>query len=229
MELLLKWIRFTVSNPEKYDLPSSVLETSTTKRTALLQELKESLEPQSAEARLMIRLSAHMSEIISGKASGIELALKDDLLTELYASKSWNATAYQQLVNIFDLLAHQNAKLHILEIGGGTGGATSYALETLCPKGQPRRFKRYLFTDVTPSFLGQAAEKFQDYVGVEYATFDMERELETQGEEVRGPFDVVMASQVCICFFPQLLGMVSRMADRSTSRLFMLLPIYSTH
>jgi hypothetical protein len=53
--------------------------------------------------------------------------------------------------------------LRILEIGGGTGGTSSYVLPQL-----PANRSRYVFTDMSPLFLDRAKQKFAAYPFVEY-------------------------------------------------------------
>ncbi|EYF05475.1 type I polyketide synthase [Chondromyces apiculatus] len=80
--------------------------------------------------------------------------------------------------------------VRILEIGGGTGGTSSFVL----PRLDPAR-TRYVFTDVSSRFLPEAQRKFAGFFFVEYTTLDIERDPSTQGFEGRA-FDIVFAANV---------------------------------
>jgi acyl transferase domain-containing protein/acyl-CoA synthetase (AMP-forming)/AMP-acid ligase II/acyl carrier protein/SAM-dependent methyltransferase len=80
--------------------------------------------------------------------------------------------------------------LRILELGGGTGGTTAHVLPKL-PAGETT----YHFTDVSPLFLGRAAETFAKSPFVRYRTLDLEREPEDQGMSP-DTFDLILAAHV---------------------------------
>jgi len=82
------------------------------------------------------------------------------------------------------------ANLRILEIGAGTGATTTYLL----PKLPPQK-THYVFTDIGPSFLSQAKQKFSEYPYLEYRVLDVDRNPNEQGYESHS-FDVVIAVQV---------------------------------
>ncbi len=80
--------------------------------------------------------------------------------------------------------------LRILEIGAGTGATTAYLLQEL-----PPQRTHYVFTDVGPSFLSQAQQKFSEYTYIEYRLLDIEQSPTEQGYESHR-FDIVIAAQV---------------------------------
>ncbi len=80
--------------------------------------------------------------------------------------------------------------LRVLEVGGGTGGATAAVL----PRLDPSR-TAYTFTDISPLFLARARESFAAFPFVEYQTLDIEAEPEAQGFAANG-YDLVIAANV---------------------------------
>ncbi|HYX24397.1 MAG TPA: amino acid adenylation domain-containing protein, partial [Thermoanaerobaculia bacterium] len=80
--------------------------------------------------------------------------------------------------------------LRILEIGAGTGGATTFLLPVLPPEGT-----QYTFTDVSGYFTRQAKEKYRDYPFVDYRLLNIEHPPAEQGFAAHG-FDVVIAADV---------------------------------
>ncbi|NEQ96385.1 MAG: SDR family NAD(P)-dependent oxidoreductase [Cyanothece sp. SIO2G6] len=93
------------------------------------------------------------------------------------------------LESIIDQLS-DNTQLRILEVGGGQGLATTDLLPIL-----PADRTRYTFTDIGPSFLTQAKNKFRDYPFVNYKQFNIEADPTAQGYELHS-FDIIVAANV---------------------------------
>jgi acyl transferase domain-containing protein/SAM-dependent methyltransferase/acyl carrier protein len=83
-----------------------------------------------------------------------------------------------------------STKLRILEIGGGTGIATTELLPILPPEQTS-----YTFTDVAKLFLLQARQKFGAYPFVTYGLLDIEKSPAGQGYPLQA-FDVIIAVNV---------------------------------
>ena len=77
-----------------------------------------------------------------------------------------------------------------IEVGGGTGGLTSYVLPLLRSKNV-----EYVFTDVSGVFISQARQSFEDYPFVQYRSLDVEADPVAQGFEPHY-FDIILASDV---------------------------------
>ena len=83
-----------------------------------------------------------------------------------------------------------DGNLRILEVGAGTGGTTTHVAPRL-----PAEGVEYTFTDVGPTFVARARDRFRTFPFMRFAALDLEREPETQGFG-DGTFDVVIASNV---------------------------------
>ncbi|NEN88877.1 MAG: acyltransferase domain-containing protein [Okeania sp. SIO3H1] len=83
-----------------------------------------------------------------------------------------------------------SVNLRILEVGGGTGGATREVLPIL-----PVNQTNYVFTDAGLYFIRKAQQEFEAYPFVEYSTLDIEKAPNTQGYSNHS-FDVVIAFNV---------------------------------
>jgi len=78
----------------------------------------------------------------------------------------------------------------ILEVGGGTGGATTPLLERLAATPT-----EYTFTDIGPLFVKRAQENFAAYDFVHYETLDLEKNALSQGFAA-GAYDCIIAANV---------------------------------
>ena len=81
-------------------------------------------------------------------------------------------------------------RLRVLEVGGGTGGTTAWVAPAL-----PADRCEYLFTDVGPSLVMRAREKFAAHRFMTFQPFDLEQAPEAQGLGGRR-FDIILASNV---------------------------------
>jgi acyl transferase domain-containing protein/acyl carrier protein len=84
----------------------------------------------------------------------------------------------------------KGSALRILEIGGGTGGITSFLLPVL-----PEHSTEYVFTDVSLRFIAHAQHKFAQYPFVQYRPLDIELDPIEQGFAANS-FDLIIASDV---------------------------------
>lgn len=83
-----------------------------------------------------------------------------------------------------------NRQLRILEIGSGTGSATTAILPYL------NSFQiEYIFTDISSRFLSRAKENFSHYPFIKYQTLDIEKNPLAQGF-LPGSFDIIIAANV---------------------------------
>jgi acyl transferase domain-containing protein/acyl carrier protein/ubiquinone/menaquinone biosynthesis C-methylase UbiE len=90
-------------------------------------------------------------------------------------------------------VAHPGEPLRILEVGAGTGGATTHVLGLLAELSAPVEF---LYTDVSSGFTHHGKAAFgARYPFVEFKVLDIEKDPAAQGISARG-FDVVFASNV---------------------------------
>ena len=149
-----------------------------------------------AEQSVMQRCAARMGDILRGECSAAEVLFAQDTRGEteaVYRDSPGARLMNNQLKNALQaLLSARPAgrKIRILEIGAGTGGATSYLLPSLPPDAV-----EYTFTDLTPHFLAKAKESFRQYGFIQYKTLDIERAPAAQGFTPHG-CDVVIAFNV---------------------------------
>ena len=195
LQRFLDWVQRCIGKAHKDELPygKKALGYSTSQRKELIDSISKELDTI-VEAKLIKRIFDELPQIFSNETSGLHVALKDNLLTELYVSGIGISGGYPQLLRAIDLIAHKRPSMKILEIGAGTGGATRLVLDTLEGRSQFKRYKDYCFTDITPSFFAKAQDEFSGCVGIDYKTLDIEKDPLDQGFEAN--HDMIVASQV---------------------------------
>jgi NADPH:quinone reductase-like Zn-dependent oxidoreductase/ubiquinone/menaquinone biosynthesis C-methylase UbiE len=163
-------------------------------RAKEIERISETLKAVSSEARLMCHLYENLADIYAGEKSGIQVALQGNLLLDNYETGQVYREGNRRLAATMALYAHKNPGMKILEVGGGTGSATNQILPALKGNSIWRQYSEYRFTDTTPSFLADAEERFSEFGGMTFGTFNMEKSGESQGYQQ--DFDVVVASNV---------------------------------
>ncbi|MGE7391320.1 SDR family NAD(P)-dependent oxidoreductase [Streptomyces sp. NPDC004126] len=138
---------------------------------------------------LVGRCGHHLADLLRGERDVLDIlfpAHGSDTLSHYYDLLPTLSRLNRAAAGYLRALAEAwpaDRPLRILEVGGGTGGLTAALLPVLPPDRT-----RYLFTDVSPYFLGPAAARFAAYDFVEYQAFD----LDQPGFDP-GTFDVVVA------------------------------------
>ncbi len=172
-------------------------------------EVPEMLDPGPVAARLLERYpecsaeltitrncARSLAEVLRGQVDpmqllfpGGSLSLTEDLYQRAPALRIQNALLEKALSAAIDQLP-DGQKVRILEIGAGTGSASSYLLSSL-----PKERTEYVFTDVSNAFLSAAERKFSDYPFVSYRLLDISEDPAAQGYAAR-EFDIVIAANV---------------------------------
>ena len=193
---LLDWISLKVNLAHQNAFPhcKDILHYSAAKRAEEIQRLSTSLNVYSVESRTMCRIYDNLSSIFNGEKTGIEVALQDNLLSKMYENGQIIKEGNRRLACIVEILANKASSPRVLEIGAGTGSATREILPALKGDCLYRKYKEYVFTDITPSFLRSAEKRLSNYRGVTYDTFDMQKPASDQ--RLEPGFDLIIASNV---------------------------------
>ena len=162
----------------------------------LLQQIDDlvSQAPEVMEVKIAKLLHDNMADILYERRTGVDVIISEDLLTPLYQSGLLMTGIYPQLFHVLDGLAHANPNLRILEIGGGTGGATRIAMKAFNGPNGIKAYRDYTFTDISAGFLSSARESMADLRDMKFSVFDTELDPIKQGYEQA--YDVVVACQV---------------------------------
>ncbi|KAF2799143.1 hypothetical protein K505DRAFT_356833 [Melanomma pulvis-pyrius CBS 109.77] len=165
-------------------------------RHARLQRIEELVQqaPDVIEVKVARLLHENMADILHERRTGIDVILGEGLLTPLYQTGLLMTGIYPQLLNVLEHLAHVNPNLRIVEIGGGTGGATRVAMRAFSGPNAIKSYKDYTFTDISPGFLSGARESMSEFGDMSYSVLDAEVDPSEQGYEP--VYDLVIACQV---------------------------------
>jgi acyl transferase domain-containing protein/ubiquinone/menaquinone biosynthesis C-methylase UbiE len=148
-----------------------------------------------AELTLLGRCAHELPEILRGGVDPLHLIFPDGSLAvaeHLYQdspSLRFYNTLVQRAVKRMAEKLPSGRMLHVLEIGAGTGGMSSYVLPVLPPDRT-----RYVYTDLSNHFFQKAQEKFADFPFVDYQRLDIELDPTEQGFTPHS-FDLILASE----------------------------------
>ncbi|KAF5012109.1 hypothetical protein FDECE_1826 [Fusarium decemcellulare] len=158
-----------------------------------MKNLAVRLEPSGTDAQLICRVGRKLDKILTGVVDPLALMLEDELLYKYYES----VMGYDIIYHYAEILANKNPNMQVLEIGGGTGGATAPILSAFGGNnGRYPKFNSYTFTDISSGFFEEAETKFKDWEGlVEYRRLNIEEDPVEQGFEA-GRYDLVVAASV---------------------------------
>ncbi|KAI8931404.1 hypothetical protein NX059_011734 [Plenodomus lindquistii] len=163
----------------------------------LTQKIEE-LANQAAhiiEVQIAKLLHDNMADILYERRTGIDVILTEDLLTPLYQYGLLMTGIYPQLHHVLAGLAYSNPNARILEIGGGTGGATRIAMKAFSGPNGIKAYRDYTFTDISAGFLSGARESLAQFQDMNFSVFDIEGDPVDQGY-VEGTYDLIIACQV---------------------------------
>ena len=160
--------------------------------------LIEKANTASVNGEMVCRLGPHINAILRREVTPLELMLEDKLLFKYYVeAMKWDRSS-RKVGDLVKHIAHKNPRVKVLEIGGGTGGTTRYALDALGTDDSRvgPLAASYDFTDVSSGFFEAAQEKFKDWKDlVRYKKLDVEQDPVKQGFE-NGTYDLIVACQV---------------------------------
>lgn len=162
-------------------------------RTALFEKTRT----DSTNGEMVIKLGPHIAAILRGEFTALELMLEKNLLQRYYLEGLKWGRANEKLGDLVRHYIHKNPRAKMIEIGAGTGGATSHVLNAIGTEGSGNgpAATSYDFTDISSGFFEAAKEKFQDWKDVvRYKKLDIEQDPSKQGFE-EGTYDVVIACQ----------------------------------
>ena len=163
---------------------------------AELQLLMDQYPTARAEILLLHRCGSRLAATVRGECDPMQVLMpKDDLslLSRLYQDSGSTSVANSLMARSVRAAVEEwpdDRRLRVLEIGAGTGGATSHILPQL-----PAAQTEYTFTDISDIFTAFAEQKFRRFGFLRYATLDIEHDPLSQGFAA-SDYDLVIAANV---------------------------------
>lgn len=148
----------------------------------------------SLEGEMMCRIHDNMASMLLGEVEAWEVMSRDNLLNNMYRYGLSDERTPAIQCEYIKRLSHKKP-LRILEVGAGTGSATSRILLSLGPN-FAGRLEKYTYTDISGVFFEAASEEFKEYSSMmDFKVLDIEKDPSQQGLEA-GSYDLVVAFQV---------------------------------
>ena len=198
LQNFLDWTkqRLHLAHRGHYPQSQKVLAYSLEDRASEIEVMSNALMQVSSEARLSCHIYENLPAILRGEKTGIQVALEEDRLSAMYKDAHRVIEGNRRLAEVLALAAQKNPDVEILEVGAGTGSATYEILTRLRGDTIHRMYNKYAFTDITPSFLNNAEDRFHEYQAMTYFTFNMEDGA--AADRLKCSYDIVVASNVSL-------------------------------
>ncbi|KAK1988400.1 type I polyketide synthase [Colletotrichum cereale] len=199
-KVFFDWMITIVGDGKKGKLgPGSAMWSRATR--GMKRALFDNLERGGASEQLTARVGAKLADIVCGRVTPLELMMEGGLLNTYYMElPKLKARSYKHLSRVVELFAIKNPGAKVLEIGGGTGGATQVVLESFGARGSGAGtlLDSYTFTDVSSGFFEAARQKLAAWDGmIDFHKLDIEADPVKQSDAfAAGAFDLIVASMV---------------------------------
>lgn len=199
-KIMYDWMRAMVKLGESGELcPGSKTWGRASK--GVRQKLVDELKSGEASGRLTVRVGQKLVEILCGTVTPLELMMEGNLLSQYYMElPKLKARTYKHLAALAELFIVKNPGAKVLEIGGGTGGATRVVLDAFSARGNGSGslLGHYTFTDVSSGFFEAARQTLADWEGlVEFKRLDIEADpIQQLSPDAEGSYDLIVASMV---------------------------------
>jgi acyl transferase domain-containing protein/acyl-CoA synthetase (AMP-forming)/AMP-acid ligase II/acyl carrier protein/SAM-dependent methyltransferase len=196
---LSRWLQILVQQRElgkQSEAYTGLVPCSFDDLSMLLQKVRQHWMGSTQIVDILEQCGYHLAEVLTGRQKirdllfpGGSLTLMENLYEHSALSSYYNAIIRELMRAITETIQPQK-QIRILEIGAGTG-ATSSGLIPILPGQQVS----YTFTDITTTFLKQAAIKFRQYPFIEYRLLNIEQPPGNQGYKSHS-YDVIVAANI---------------------------------
>ncbi|EKG19938.1 Beta-ketoacyl synthase [Macrophomina phaseolina MS6] len=163
--------------------------------SSIFQHVVRKFPQHTAEHRLLNLTGSRLSDCLTGAADPLKLLFADrankDLLEDVYTNGPMYKAITKLLGEFLLKVGSVGEPLHILELGGGTGGTTKYVVDYLTQRGV--KFT-YTFSDLSGALVASARKKFAGRSNMNFTVIDIEK---APPAELLGKHHVVLSTN-CI-------------------------------
>ncbi|RYP28944.1 hypothetical protein DL767_006979 [Monosporascus sp. MG133] len=155
-----------------------------------IMDLKNEL-PECITLDLIHSVGINFPSIVRGTVPALQVLLENQALNRMYKEGLGFPEVNPKLGQLVSQLSHRYPRMNILEIGSGTGSATTAILEKL-----GHTFASFTFTDISAGYFEEARSAFaHHYAKMRYQVLDIERPPGDQGFQEHS-YDLIIASNV---------------------------------
>ncbi|KAI1359923.1 hypothetical protein F5Y08DRAFT_349225 [Xylaria arbuscula] len=150
--------------------------------------------PESIDLESIGVIGKILLSVVRGTMSTLQVMMEKGLIHRVYIEGIGFQEGNRDLSIVVSQIAHRHPCMNILEIGAGTGGATSSILKSLSHK-----FLSYTYTDISAGFFEAATKIFEEYEEYEesmiFKRLDISKDPSAQGFDDHS-YDLIIASNV---------------------------------
>lgn len=149
------------------------------------------------DGHLLLHVYKSLEAIYSGKTTPIASLMENEYFSRFYREAFGIQVNMSVLRSWFELKAHKQPGLRILEIGAGTASTTRPVLEQLGRDAEScHKFSHWMFTDISAGWFENAKNALVDWKSrVNYKVLDIDNDPIEQGFDLES-YDVVLAVNV---------------------------------
>ena len=166
-------------DPDGLDLVRSEKPVDSTPSGSILIETLRAFPQHASEHKLLHVTGSKLAECLTGAADPLQLLFRSKENKALLEDVYTNGPMYEAITKLLGSFLDKaytsrtgGGKIHILELGGGTGGTTKYIVDFLTRQGVPFT---YTFTDISGSLVATARKKFANYNNMDFMILDIEK------------------------------------------------------
>ncbi|KAK5996306.1 Highly reducing polyketide synthase azaB [Cladobotryum mycophilum] len=159
------------------------------------EQLIRRVADSTVDGLFFMTVGRNIVKVLHGEVDPLQIMFSDGLINRYYEQMLPNDHHSYPASQFLNLLCFKNPSMKILEVGAGTGGQTLRLLEKMGSDGV-KKWARYDYTDISPSFFSQARIKFHDYASkMNFKICNISRDPATQSF-TPGSYDLIIASHV---------------------------------
>ncbi|EXL99311.1 hypothetical protein FOIG_09172 [Fusarium odoratissimum NRRL 54006] len=190
-KLYVEWMRNTVKEfPPLPTTESQVTSEMESSRASIVLSKSGDVTVQMVD-----RIGDNLSRIFTREVEPLQVMTEGDLLYDFYRG-AFGTSFNTHVAEYVGLVADKSPGVKILEISAGTGGTTYHVLERLRNADGTSKAAKYSFTDISPGFLAEAADRFSaDASIMEFKALNIENEPTEQGFSLES-YDLIICANV---------------------------------